>query len=157
MTRGYFGIGIVGSKFDVNVGQLLRSGMCFGADFLFTVGARYKNTPTDTVKAERHIPFYEYRDLRDAFSHFPHNCQPVCVELKPQAKTLSGFTHPERAVYLLGPEDGSLPDDMCLLFPTIQIDTKYCLNVAIAGSIIMYDRQFKFLSVLPHGLNEVSL
>jgi tRNA(Leu) C34 or U34 (ribose-2'-O)-methylase TrmL len=143
MSRGFFGIGIVNGKFDANVGQLLRTGCCFGADFLYSVGQRYKNTPTNTVHAERHIPFYEYSDIEDMLSHRPYGCQPICIELKPQARNLSSFVHPERAIYILGQEDGSLPDDLCLMFPTIYIDTLYCLNVCVAGSIVLYDRKNK--------------
>jgi tRNA(Leu) C34 or U34 (ribose-2'-O)-methylase TrmL len=143
MNRGYFGIGIVAGKFGVNQGQLLRSGMCFGADFLFTVGCRFAKQPSDTTAGERHIPFYEYKDIEDLLCHRPVGCQPIFIELKPWAIPLTKFSHPQRAIYILGPEDGSLPDYECSLFPTIAIDTQFCLNVAIAGSIIMYDRQFK--------------
>lgn len=139
-SRGYCGIGIVDGKFDANVGQLLRSGMCFGADFLFTVGNRITHQATNTVKAERHIPFYEYIDIEDMLTHRPYMCQPVCIELKPYSKDLVKFIHPERAIYILGQEDGDLPDSLCTLFPTIQIPTKYCLNVCVAGSIVLYDR-----------------
>ena len=138
--RGYFGIGIVNGKFDANVGQLLRSGMCFDADFLFTVGNRLNRQATNTVRAERHIPFYQYQDIEDMLTHRPYGCVPVCIELKPYSRELKNFVHPERAMYILGQEDGDLPDSLCTLFPTVQIPTKYCLNVCVAGSIVMFDR-----------------
>lgn len=141
--RGYFGIGIVDGKFDANVGQLLRTGMCFGADFLFTVGSHFQKQATDTTKAERHIPLLEYKDIEDMLTHRPYNCTPVCIELKPYAIELQKFTHPERAMYILGREDSGLPDSLCMLFPTIQIPTLYCLNVCVAGSIVLYDRVVK--------------
>lgn len=140
MSRGYFGIGIVNGKFNANVGQLLRSGACFGADFLFTVGQRFTRQATNTTMAERHIPFYEYSDIEDMLTHRPYMCQPICIELKPYSTELRNFTHPERAMYILGQEDGDLPDSLCQLFPTIQIPSRYCLNVCVAGSIVMYDR-----------------
>ena len=143
MSRGYFGIGIVSGKFDSNAGQLLRTGMCFGSDFLFSTNARYSRQPTNVSCAERHVPFYEYKDIEDMLSHRPYGCCPVCIELKPWATNLSTFTHPERAMYILGQEDGSLPDDLCLMFPTIYIDTAYCLNVCVAGSVVLYDRMIK--------------
>ena len=59
------------------------------------------------------------------------------------SKELKTFTHPERAIYILGQEDGDLPDSLCMLFPTIRIPTIYCLNVCVAGSIVMYDRIIK--------------
>lgn len=141
--RGYFGIGIVNGKFDANEGQLLRSGHCFGADFLFTVGKRYKRQCTDTTMAEKHIPLYEYVSIEDMLNHRPYGCTPVCIELKPFSVPIEKFIHPERAIYILGQEDGSLPDELCTIFPTIQIPTQYCLNVCVAGSIVMYDRIMK--------------
>jgi tRNA(Leu) C34 or U34 (ribose-2'-O)-methylase TrmL len=145
MSRGYFGIGIINGKFDANEGQLLRSGHCFGADFIFTVGKRYSKQPTDTTCADRHVPLYEYKDIDDLLTHRPYGCTPVCIELKPYSKKIENFIHPERAIYILGPEDSSLPDSLCMLFPTIQIPTQICLNVCVAGSIVMYDRILKSL------------
>ena len=140
MNRGYCGIGIVNGKFDANEGQLLRSAHCFGVDFLFTVGKRYLKQSTNTTMAERHIPLFSYSDIDDMLKHRPYGCSPVCIELKPYSIELKTFNHPERAMYILGQEDGDLPDSLCLLFPTIQIPTNYCLNVCVAGSIVLYDR-----------------
>ncbi len=51
------------------------------------------------------------------------------------------FTHPERAIYLLGAEDTGLPESVQSLCQSIiHIKSPMCLNVAVAGSIIMYDR-----------------
>jgi tRNA(Leu) C34 or U34 (ribose-2'-O)-methylase TrmL len=141
--RGYWGIGIVNGKFSVNAGQLLRSGLCFGANFLFTVGCRFSKQPTDTTNAEKHIPLFEFSDIEDMLKHRPNGCVPICIEIKPWAIGLQNFSHPERAMYILGQEDGDLPDELCILFSTIKIPTAYCLNVAIAGSIVMYDRIMK--------------
>ncbi len=143
MNRGYFGIGIVNVKFDANTGQLLRTGLCFGADFLFIVGSSFSHQTTDTNKAERHIPLFEYKDIEDMLYHRPYDCVPVCIEIKPYSRELKTFVHPERAIYVLGPENGSLPDSICSIFPTVQIPTQYCLNVCVAGSIVLYDRVTK--------------
>lgn len=37
--RGFFGVGVWYSKFECNVGTLLRSAHAFGADFVFTAGS----------------------------------------------------------------------------------------------------------------------
>ena len=75
----------------------------------------------------------------------PYNCQLVCVEIDEKAKSLEKITHPEQAVYLLGAEDYGLPKDILKGKMTIQIPVKrnYCLNVAVSGSIVMYDRIIK--------------
>jgi tRNA G18 (ribose-2'-O)-methylase SpoU len=67
------------------------------------------------------------------------------VEFDPRARPLDRYVHPERACYLLGAEDTGLPKhvlDRCR--DLVQIPaTAYCLNVAVAGSIVMYDRAAK--------------
>ncbi len=142
--RGYFGIGIYKPKTEMNVGTLWRSAFNMGANFIFVIGARYKKQASDTVKAFMHIPFYEYVSWEDFKQHTPYNCQTVCIELDDRAKDLKNYVHPERAVYVLGAEDNGIPKEYLKGNQIVQInDCKYCLNVAVAGSIILYDRIIK--------------
>ena len=69
--RGFFGIGVWHPKHEINIGGLWRSACCFGAAFVFTVGRRYRNQPSDTLKAVRHIPLVEYVDVEDLIWHLP--------------------------------------------------------------------------------------
>lgn len=142
--RGFFGIGIVGSKTPLNVGTLWRSAGSLGAQFIFTAGRRYPRQASDTIKAWKHIPLFEFDTLDDLFGHIPKDCVPVAVELDDDSRPLSNYVHPERAIYILGAEDNGLPRralDRCR--DTIQIPGTYCLNVAVAGSIVLYDRVAK--------------
>lgn len=71
----------------------------------------------------------------------PAKCKIVGVELLDEATDLPSFHHPLNAAYVLGRERGSLSDTMqekCDYF--IRIPTKFCLNVATAGAIVLYDR-----------------
>ncbi len=142
--RGYCGIGVVNMKTKVNYGTLYRSAYCFGADFIFLIGRRFKKQSSDTVKAFKHIPLYEYSSVDDFIDHIPYDCRLVGVEITNKSKPLHIVTHPERAIYVLGAEDGGLPQqiiDHCYF--VAEIPTRYCLNVAVAGSIVLYDRQLK--------------
>jgi tRNA G18 (ribose-2'-O)-methylase SpoU len=142
--RGYFGIGVYKPKTETNIGTLYRSAHSFGADFIFVIGARYKYQSSDTTKAFLHLPLYEYNTWTDFKEHLPKNCQIVCVELDEKAKDLKDFIHPERCVYVLGSEDNGIPQEYLKTNQIIQINGgKYCLNVAVAGSIILYDRVVK--------------
>jgi tRNA(Leu) C34 or U34 (ribose-2'-O)-methylase TrmL len=143
MKRGYFGIGIYHPKTTENVGTLWRSAHNFGADFIFTIGKRYAKQASDTTKAERHVPLYEYSSIEDFKNHLPRGCQIVFVEQTEGARSLKDTVHPETAVYVLGAEDYGVPEDMMRGFQKIFIETPMCLNVAVAGSIVMYDRQIK--------------
>ena len=114
----------------------------FGADFISIIGTRYrkiKNQAGDTLKIWRHTPVYEYLDFHDFYSHIPHDCQLISVEV--DGADIAQFKHPERCVYLFGPEDGSLPEE--IPGSRIKINSTYCLNLAVTTGIIMYDRTIK--------------
>lgn len=143
MNRGYFGVGIIGGKSPENLGGLWRSAHAFGADYLFTVGARYRRRCcTDTSDATKHVPLFEFDTFAEFMAHgCPANVEIVGVELAPTAKPLVGFKHPERAVYALGAEDRGLTANVLERCDRIvQIPGSHCLNVATAGSIVLYDR-----------------
>jgi len=48
--RGFFGIGIQNIKTESNIGTLWRSANILGADFIYTIGKRYKKQSSDTMK-----------------------------------------------------------------------------------------------------------
>ena len=65
----------------------------------------------------------------------------VGIELLDAAIDLPSFRHPMKAAYVLGPEKGSLSDELLSECDyTIKIPTRFCINIATAGAIVMYDR-----------------
>lgn len=140
--RGYFGIGVQGISKPRNLGSLLRSTHAFGGSFFFTVQAAFdarEVKQSDTSDAAKHLPFYSYGSIAEL--QLPRGCQLVGVELTDEAVDLPSFHHPTAAAYLLGPERGSLtPDVLEQCSVTVKIPTKFCVNVGVAGAIVMYDR-----------------
>ncbi|MEM9331538.1 MAG: RNA methyltransferase [Pseudomonadota bacterium] len=139
--RGYFGIGVEGISKPMNFGNLARSAHGFGASFVFTVApAERIGTPeSDTTKSQDHLPWYSYENVADM--RLPDDFRLVGVELTPDAIELPSFRHPSKASYVLGPEGGSLSPEMidqCEFVVKIPMD--FCINVAMAGAIVMYDR-----------------
>ena len=138
--RGYFGIGVEGINKPMNVGALFRSAHAFGASFVFTVAATYdKKASSDTTDVRANLPYYEFADL-DAL-RLPNDCTLVGIEFRDDAVELPSFRHPRQAAYVLGPERGSLSPRLvkhCDLL--VKIPTRFCVNVSVAGAIIMYDR-----------------
>jgi len=145
MNRGYFGIGIYHIKNKVNIGTLWRSAYIYGASFVFTIGRRYEKQSSDTIKAYRHIPLWHFDDFEDFIKHSPYNTQIICIEITDNAYSLDNFCHPERAIYLLGAEDYGIPKSILRGRIKVYIPTarQFCLNVAVAGSVVMYDRFVK--------------
>ena len=141
MKAGYFGIGILHAKTETNVGTLWRSAAILGASFIFTIGRRYKHQSSDTLKTYRNIPLFHYDTFDQFYENLPHDCQLIGVELDETAVPVSEFQHPKRAVYLLGAEDNGLTREAIeKSHKLVQLPGEQCLNVAVAGSLIMYDR-----------------
>jgi tRNA G18 (ribose-2'-O)-methylase SpoU len=141
--RGYFEIGIYHGKTIMNLGTLWRSAYQLGASGIFVIGHRFYRQASDTTKSYRHIPLRTYTD----FDHFqasrPYDCRLVGIEMG--GKPLSEYTHPERAIYLLGAEDGGLPKhaiEKCQSLISLESINTNSYNVAVAGSIVMYHRTF---------------
>jgi len=140
--RGYFGIGIENGKTELNLGTLWRSAFIFGASFIFTVGQRYKKQSSDTVCAWRHIPLYRYKSIDEL--NVPYDCPLIGIEIDSRATGIENFTHPQRALYLLGAEDSGLSERAIKrCSKLVVLPGEYCLNVAVAGSVVMYDRHLK--------------
>lgn len=145
-SRGFFGVAIYHPKHEANVGGLWRSAHTFGAAFLATVGRRYAYQASDTTSAARSLPLFHYDDLEDLVEHLPRSCPTVGVELAPYSTSLERFWHPPRALYVLGAEDHGLPAWIlrrCHKVVSIPTPSPWSLNVAVAGSLVLYDRYVK--------------
>lgn len=149
--RGFFGVAVYRPKTEINVGTLWRTASLYGAAFLATVGRRYTRQSSDTPKSSLHTPLHHYTDLADLLDHLPWSCPLIGVELVDDAIPLNRYTHPPRALYLLGAEDNGLsPETLkrCHQVVSIPSALPYSMNVAVAGSIVIYDRFFCGLGAL---------
>lgn len=148
--RGYFGIGIYDPKTKENIGTLWRSAYQLGASFIFTIGSRYAVQASDTCKTYKKVPMFHYRDVEDFLEHRPRECPIIPIEfVDDNDRKLEELDHPEQAIYLLGAEDTGIPVKLISKFdykpvriPCVRYES---FNVAVAGSIVMYDRLAKLL------------
>ena len=140
--RGYFGIGVEGLSKPMNLGNLLRSTHAFGGSFFFTVApemAIRKVQKADTSHAAESLPTYIFDSVGQIL--LPRGCKLIGVELTEDAVDLPSFHHPKAAAYVLGPERGSLsPELQARCDQLVKIPMKFCVNVGIAGALVMYDR-----------------
>lgn len=140
MTRGYCAVGLYCPKNSHNYGGVLRAAHCFDASLLLMETPRLQNFASDTTKAARHIPTI----VGPILEHRPHDCALVVVEIVPRAVELATFIHPERALYVFGPEDGSVPDRIVERAQhVVFIPTTHCLNLAATVNVVLYDRTMK--------------
>lgn len=142
-------IGLIDPRYAHNVGAAVRAASCFGFGQVWFSGDRVRLQ----VQAAKRVPREErMKGFRDVelinFDHFvdqfPADVTPVAVELRPNAEMLPDFEHPENPLYVLGPEDGSIPQSVlkkCHRF--VVIPTRHCTNLAAAVYLMLYDRLLK--------------
>ena len=144
MTESILSIGLSNPKSPVNVGLVMRAAGCFQVDSVFYTGERYDRAApfnTDTQNASLSIPLTWVPSLPDDVAD---NTQVVCVELVEGAIPLPAYQHPGKALYIFGPEDGTIHQkvidraDSVVFIPTIG-----SLNLAAAVNVMLYDRLAK--------------
>lgn len=146
-SRGYFGLGAEGVSKSANMGALLRTGHAFGASFCFSLGAGWDARAArsaDTADTPGQVPLWRFGTVADMV--LPQGCVLVGVELLDEAVELPSFRHPLNAAYVLGPERSGLSAaTVARCKHVVRIPTRFALNLAVAGAIVLYDR------LLQHG------
>ena len=140
---------LINPKFAHNVGNVLRACSCFDASHLYWTGDR---VPLKVDKGQR-LPREErmkgYRDVVMERTDRPFDGEaafltPIAVEVRHGSELIVDFEHPENAIYVFGPEDGSLPTWALLhCHRFVMIPSAHCLNLASAVNIVLYDRRVK--------------
>lgn len=154
MTDSHVSIGLIKPKSPSNVGAVMRAANCFSADAIFYTGERYERAArfqTDTKNATLTLPLTGVENLLDQVDC---DTRVVCVELAEGATPLPEYRHPDKAMYVFGPEDGTLDqvfidqaDDV------VYVPTVGCLNLAATVNVVLYDRLAKL--GLAHGGDEL--
>ena len=143
MNRGYSAIGLYKPKTDANVGSALRAAKIYGCSMVSIEGARNSALKhgTNTISAHKHMPVFTPDSLLDVR---PFDCQLVVVDLIDGAEPLPTFKHPERAMYIFGPEDGTLGRQHTQHAQHIvYVPGAHCMNLAASINVILYDRMVK--------------
>ena len=144
MKNQQVSIGLCNPKSATNVASILRAAGCFGVDRILYTGQRYayaKNYNPDTRDFHKMIPTIGVTDLMELH---PVDTSVVVIELVENAIPLPEFTHPEKAYYIFGPEDGSVPRDLVAQADSVvYIPTFHNMNLAATANVVLYDRLAK--------------
>jgi len=143
-------IGLSNPKSPTNVGGVMRAAGCFGVDAVFYTGQRYERSArfhTDTHDATQEIPLTGVSCLLDSV---PVDARIVCVELVEGATPLPAYQHPPQALYIFGPEDGTLTQDIIdRADDVVYVPTSHCMNLAATVNVVLYDRIAKSTLTVP--------
>lgn len=147
MSKGFCCIELFNPKTPENVGSVLRAAGCYTASTRFSTPACAMTGPRNSSPIRRKftskIPLIGIEDLQQVI---PLGCTPVAVELVKGAKSLPDYTHPGRAFYIFGPEDGTLDKSIrAWCADVVYIPTVGCMNLAATVNVVLYDRMAKAL------------
>lgn len=145
------GIALLSPKYTQNVGATVRAAACYGADEVWYTGSRIPDVSTkqDRLPRELRMKAYEHVSLRHTerlFDQLGPEVVPIAIELLPGSQPLTSFVHPENVVYVLGPEDGSIPSVArrhCHQFVYVPTIDGMCMNLAATVNVVLYDRLAK--------------
>ncbi|MCF6280855.1 MAG: RNA methyltransferase [Candidatus Polarisedimenticolaceae bacterium] len=144
MSSFKIAIGLVNPKTPMNVGAVMRAAGCYQVDAVFYTGQRFDRAAkfcTDTKEVGQQITLTGVATL---LGPWPKKTAVVCVELVEGATPLPQFRHPESAIYIFGPEDGTIDQSLIdKADAVVYIPTIGCMNLAATVNVLLYDRLAK--------------
>jgi len=150
-------IGLTNPKSPTNVGSVMRAAGNYGVEQVFFTGTRYakaakyagKINNTDTQNVSKKIPLTQlesFNDLTNNLEELPSSTKVICVDLIEGAIPLPHFQHPEHAIYVFGPEDNTVSQDVIdNADAVVYVPTVGCMNLAATVNVLLYDRLAKAL------------
>lgn len=137
-------IALINPKSVTNVGAVMRAAGCYQVDAVFYSGSRYDRAAkmqTDTKDIQQKIPLSGVDDL---LASVPENAKVICIELALGAIPLPDYQHPDNAVYVFGPEDGTISQSIIdRADAVVYVPTAGCMNLAASVNVVLYDRLVK--------------
>ncbi len=153
--NSYVTVGLTNPKSPSNVGAVMRAAGCYSVEQVLYTGQRYakaakyngnKHT-TDTKNARDKIPLLaidSFENIKEQLIDLPETTQVICVDLVEGAIPLPNFEHPEQALYIFGPEDGTISQSVIDSSDSVvYVPTVGCMNLAASVNVLLYDRLAK--------------
>lgn len=142
------GIGLVNPKSPENVGSVMRAAGNYRVGSVMYTGGRYakaisykSKSVSLSRKVGQNIPLAGVSCL---VGNIPEEMRVVCVEFAENAIPLPEYKHPEKALYIFGPEDGSISQQLLnRADAVVYVPTVGCMNLAATVNVVLYDRLAK--------------
>ncbi|MFT2090919.1 RNA methyltransferase [Paraglaciecola sp. 2405UD69-4] len=138
-------LAITNPKSPQNMGSILRAAGNYNVQTIRYTGERYARASafsTDTKNVHLNVPVNQVDTIINLATDT--HLTKVAIELVEGATPLPLFTHPENALYIFGPEDGSIEQkviDQC--DHVVYVPTIGCMNLAATVNVLLYDRLAK--------------
>lgn len=142
---------LVNPKYTHNLAAAIRACSCFGVEDLVYTGDRMVIGENERLPREERMKGYKAVNWRRDDYPLTGQGTPICVEVREQSESLKDFVHPEDAIYVFGPEDGSVSGSFrtnCHRF--IHIPAHHCLNLAAAVNVVLAHR---FMQQMPRSMS----
>jgi tRNA(Leu) C34 or U34 (ribose-2'-O)-methylase TrmL len=141
-------LGLVNPKSPDNVGSVLRAAANYRIDRVFYTGDRYPRAierKARSVDMSRKISKDVLISRAECLIEVViKDMKIVCVEFAVNAIPLPEYQHPENALYIFGPEDGSIDQDIIdQADAVVYVPTVGCMNLSASVNVLLYDRLVK--------------
>ncbi len=137
-------IGLVNPKNPSNVGAVLRAAGCYKAEQVLYTGERFDRAAKYHTDTKNRVHTMPLKRVDDFLGELLDDTKLVCFELVEGAIPLAEFKHPEKALYIFGPEDGSISQSIIdRANHIVYVPTVGCMNLAASVNVVLYDRQSK--------------
>ena len=141
-------IGLLNPKSPENVASVLRAAGNYRANSVFYTGTRYPRaarlnpcTVDMSRKVSKDIAITGVEHLID---DTPDDLDIVCIEFAENAIALPAYRHPHNALYIFGPEDGTISQNIIdRADAVVYVPTVGCMNLAATVNVVLYDRLAK--------------
>lgn len=148
MKQSHVSIGLINPKSPDNVGAVLRAAANYRVDEVFYTGDRYpraierKARSVDmSRKVSKDVRLFATDSLLGVVTD---TMNIVCIEFAINAIALPAYKHPDNALYIFGPEDGSI--DQAIIDQAdavVYVPTVGCMNLSASVNVVLYDRMAK--------------
>lgn len=148
MNKQYVSIGLINPKSPENVHSVMRAAGNFRVNSVFYTGERYSkaiklnpNAPNLARKVAEAVQLTQVKCLLESVQL---DMKIVCIEFAENALPLTEYIHPENALYIFGPEDNTIDQEIInRADAVVYVPTIGCMNLSATVNVVLYDRLAK--------------
>ena len=141
-------IGLLNPKSPENVASVLRAAGNYRVNSVFYTGIRYpraaKLNPCTVDMSRKVSKDIALTGVENLIDDTPDDLDIVCIEFAENAIALPAYQHPRDALYIFGPEDGTISQNIIdRADAVVYVPTVGCMNLAATVNVVLYDRLAK--------------